>query len=60
MRNQISPYHELGLQDAKIERLRSAIREIEGIADDAADVDDGRPNNAMRVLAIARAALAGA
>lgn len=42
---------------AEIEKLRTALREIEEISDDCADVDDGEPNDAMRVLVIARAAL---
>jgi hypothetical protein len=40
-----------------LDRMREALREIEELADDRADVDDGMPNFAMRVLSIARAAL---
>lgn len=40
-----------------IDRMRAALREIEEWADDRADVDDGRPNDAMRLLVIVRAAL---
>lgn len=39
------------------EKLRAAMREIEEIAGEAADVDDGIPNRAMRILVIARAHL---
>lgn len=42
---------------AEIGRLRTALREVEEWADDHADVDDGRPNDAMRVLVTVRTAL---
>lgn len=41
-------------------KLLAALKEIEGLADDAADVDDGTPNLAMKILVIARAAKAAA
>lgn len=37
-------------------RFEEALREIDEIADEAADVDDGIPNRAMRILVIARTA----
>jgi len=40
-----------------IERQRAALKEVEEYFDDRADVDDGRPNDAMRMLVEVRSAL---
>lgn len=42
---------------AERDRFRNALVEVEEIADDRADVDDGTPNDWMRVLVIVRTAL---
>lgn len=42
---------------AERDRFRNALVEIEEIADDRADVDDGTPNDWMRALVIVRTAL---
>lgn len=52
---------ELGGSDPLPKRtMLAALREIEEIADGEADVDDGIPNTAMRILVIVRAAIAKA
>ena len=59
MRNQISPHHELGLQDARIERLEAALAEIEEVAGGGEDIThNGGPNGYMKIKTLARSALA--
>lgn len=40
--------------------MLTALQEVEQWADDCADVDEGRPNDAMRILGIVRTAIAKA
>ena len=42
---------------AERDRMRAALEEVEEYLDDRADADDGRPNDAMRLLVEVRAAL---
>jgi hypothetical protein len=43
--------------EAENKRLREALGDIIWVIEDKADVDDGKPNAAMRILTIARAAI---
>lgn len=53
----VKPHNDKLIAEGRIAELVAVLREVEPFLDDQADADDGRPNDAMRLLIEVRAAI---